>query len=176
MTSSEAAPLARRAAAVGLDYLFVAGYVAVAVLAGVAILALAPDFSNELFGQPLSAEATGFLALTLPVTLYFVLSEASVTGATWGKRWMRLRVVGPGDQRLSLARSLVRSSWKFAPWELAHAGIWQIRFAQGNAGMLAIGLLSASWILVIADVACVVVRRDRRALHDLVSGCTVVTV
>jgi len=176
VTRYEPAPLVRRAAAVGLDYLLVAGYVAVVVVAGVALLALAPKFSQELFGQPLSAEATGFLALTLPVTLYFVLTEASVTGATWGKRRMHLRVVGPGDQRLSLARSLLRSSWKFAPWELAHAGIWQIRFAQGNAGTLAIGLLSASWILVIADVACAVVRRDHRALHDLVSGCRVVPV
>jgi uncharacterized RDD family membrane protein YckC len=174
VTSYEAAPLARRAAAVGLDYLIVAAYVAVVVLAGVALLALAPQFSEELFGQPLSAEGTGFLALTLPVMLYFAFTEASVTGATWGKRRMRMRVLGPGDQRLSRARSLVRSSWKFAPWELAHAGIWQIRFAEASAGALAIGLLGASWILVMADVACAVVRRDHRALHDLVSGGRVV--
>lgn len=176
MTSSEPAPLGRRAVAVGLDYLVVAAYVAVVVLAGVALLALAPKFSRELFGQPLSAEATGFLTLTLPVTLYFSLTEASVSGATWGKRRMTLRVVGPHEQRLSLLRSLLRGAWKFAPWELAHAGIWQLRFAEGNRGALAIGLLSASWILVIADGACAVVRRDHRALHDLVSGCRVVAV
>jgi uncharacterized RDD family membrane protein YckC len=62
--------------------------------------------------------------LTLPVVLYLALSEASQAQATLGKRVLSLRVTATDSRRPTLARSLVRSALKFAPWELAHAAIW----------------------------------------------------
>jgi uncharacterized RDD family membrane protein YckC len=70
------ASLRRRLAAVGLDYLVVLAYVAVLVVVGVVVTTLT-DVGAVLFGSPLLGQLSGFILLTLPVTLYFALSEAS---------------------------------------------------------------------------------------------------
>ena len=123
------ASLPARAAAFGLDYLLIAAYLVVAVGAGVLLRLLAPEPSRAVFRDPLRGELTGSVVLTLPITLWFALSERSTAGGTWGKRRMRLRVVTGDGRRLSLGRSLLRSGLKFLPWELAHAVIWQFSAA-----------------------------------------------
>lgn len=74
---------------------------------------------------PWQAHLLGFGALTLPVILYFALSE-HLTRATLGKRWLGLRVSGALGQRPSLWRTLLRNAIKFVPWELAHTAIYYV--------------------------------------------------
>lgn len=129
-----AAGLLRRCAAFALDYVLIAAYLVVVFAAGALLRLAAPAAAAApLFGDPLIAELTGFLTLTLPVSLYFVLTESSSAGATWGKRRMRLRVVTDGGERLGLGRSALRTALKFVPWELSHALIWRFAFASGDA-------------------------------------------
>src|SRR5260221_8987741 len=121
-----------RVLAFAVDYILIAAYLVVLVTAGVAAQRLAPAVAGTAFGNPLAGELTGFLLITLPVTLYFALSESSARQASWGKRQLHLRVQRLGDhrgQRLSRARGLGRAALKFVPWELAHACIWQVTFA-----------------------------------------------
>jgi uncharacterized RDD family membrane protein YckC len=164
------APLRARLAAVGHDYLVVLAYVTALVIVGV----VASSALSGLFDDPIRGEIIGFVVLTLPVTLYFVLGEASASGATWGKRRMGLRVVTRTGDRLSLVRSLVRSGTKFLPWELAHAAIWQ--FSAGGRGSEALPtvLLASSWILVGLNVLAAIVDRRHRALHDFIAGTRVI--
>ena len=74
----------------------------------------------------MQGHVVAFLLFTLPVVCYFALSEASARQATIGKRVMRLRVVGTAGQQISRATSFLRSAIKFAPWEIAHVGIWYV--------------------------------------------------
>lgn len=158
-----------------LDYLVIVVWIVVVVLAGLAIRAVWPDAGATMFGSPLAAELSGFVSLTLPVTLYFALTEASGRRASLGKRRMRLQVVTvPEGGRLSPRRSLLRSAVKFLPWELAHASIWQFAFAGADSGVLPIALLTASWVLVLANVGAAVFAPQHRAVHDLVAGSVVV--
>lgn len=146
------------------------------VLVGVALAAqrFAPDIVRGLFGNPASGELTGFVLLTLPVTLYFALMESSAQQATWGKQKLSLRVIGPDGQRLSRGRSLVRTVLKFVPWELAHACIWQVSWAGPRSSPWIAAGFTLVWVLVGANVVSLLASRKRQALYDWLSGTVVV--
>jgi uncharacterized RDD family membrane protein YckC len=169
---AQPAGLGSRAAAFAFDYLPIAGYLALLVALGAAFGWAFPDAVARAFGQPLRAQAIGFVLVTLPVGLYFALSEASGRRATWGKRRLGLVVVGPAGARLGLGRSLARTGAKFVPWELAHAAVWGIALAGGEPTAVLQALLAVTWLLVGANVLGLAV--GRRAAYDVVAGTRVV--
>ncbi|MBI1381654.1 MAG: hypothetical protein GC161_11280 [Planctomycetaceae bacterium] len=70
--------------------------------------------------NPWTAQALGFLTMTLPVTVYFALCESSSMRASLGKRLLGLVVSRESGERLSFASALLRNAGKFVPWELGH--------------------------------------------------------
>lgn len=169
-----AAGLGPRAAAFALDYLPIAGYLVVVVALGAALGLAFPDAMARAFGQAARAQAIGFALVTLPVGLYFALSEAPAWWATWGKRCLGLAVVGPGGARLGCGRSLARTGAKLVPWELAHAAVWGIALAGGEPTPAHQALLAAMWLLVGANAVGIAV--GRRAVYDVLAGTRVVRV
>ena len=170
------ASLRTRSAAFALDYVLIAAYLGLLVAVGLVVRLAAPDISSAMFGGPISGELTGFLLLTLPVTLYFAVSEHSAAEGTWGKRRLGLRVVTAAGGRLGLGRSLLRSGLKFAPWELAHAAIWQFTFAGPRAPAALDVVLGVVWLLVGLNFLSALVDRRHRALYDLLAGTAVLQV
>src|SRR5690625_2096483 len=74
-------------------------------------------YLNTLFSSsPLTAELTGFLMMTLPVSLYFIICECSKWQGTLGKRKMGTRVVDDLGRRRGDGRSAFRTAVKFLPW------------------------------------------------------------
>ena len=126
MHTATPAPGWRRVTAYLVDYLVIAAYVA--LLTGASFASGASrrlDFA--LSGNPALGQLVAFVALTLPVVLYFAVSEASPWQGTLGKRALSIRVVAHGGGgRLSLRRTLLRAALKFAPWELAHTVLWRV--------------------------------------------------
>lgn len=104
----------RRLAAYTIDYGVIAIWIAVLFLAA----------NSGWLGIKVEGQLDGAARwavqgmLTLPVYLYFTLSEAFGRKATVGKRVFGLRVDG------SPRRIAFRNILKFLPWELAHMGIW----------------------------------------------------
>lgn len=172
------ASMRRRLAAVALDYLPIAAYLTVITLVTMLVRRMRPGSVEALFASPVSAELTGFMLVTLPVTLYFVLGEASPRGATWGKRRLGLRVVTSAGNRLTVGRSLVRTATKFVPWELSHAAIW--RFSAGAAGVespaLSYAFMLTAWGLVGLSLILAFIDSRHRALQDRVANTVVITV
>lgn len=84
--------------------------------------------------NPWVAQGIGFLAMTLPVVLYFTLCECSRWQATLGKRILALRVTDIDGQRLPLRCALLRNAIKFAPWEAGHIVAQQAAFS-GDADL-----------------------------------------
>lgn len=163
-----------RALAFALDYVPVASYLAVLVAGGVWLSRSSQPLAKALFGGPISGEAVGFLLITLPVTLYFALPEASPWQATWGKRRMGLTVTDLAGRRLSRARSVGRTALKFVPWELAHACIWQVSFAKDPSSPLYALGFAVVWLLVAANVVSLAVSPTRQTLYDRLAGTQVV--
>lgn len=165
-----------RLAAFGLDYLIIAAYLTGLVAAGVLLRLFSPWTAGALFGHPIAGELTGFLLITLPVGLYFALSEASPRQATWGKSRMGLKVTDLEGRRLGRLRSLGRNVLKFVPWELAHACIWQISFAADpSAPIYSIGL-AVVWSAVGANLFSLLASPCRQTLYDRLARTVVVRV
>lgn len=112
----------RRILAFSVDYVVIAIYAAI-----LTVVSLGLGVSDEpplAFGDKLAGHVRSVLVLTVPVMLYFALGES--TGGTVGKRTLRLSVVSMDGGKAGLRACLGRSLVKFAPWELAHAGVWYV--------------------------------------------------
>jgi uncharacterized RDD family membrane protein YckC len=170
----------RRLLAFGLDYLVIVGYLVVLAVVSLAIMAsgLRGAFSAA-WATAWSAEAMGFLMLTLPVVVYFAILESSKSGATLGKHALRLRVRGLAGQRLNPWRSLLRSGVKFLPWEMAHFTIWHFVYATNAHAQpppWTTISLTGVYALVAANLVTLVVGKTHRTIYDRVAGSIVLLV
>jgi uncharacterized RDD family membrane protein YckC len=143
----------RRVIAFGLDYLVIAAY-GVALGGAAFVIGLTPlgPILSERVNSPLAGHAVSFATLTIPVLLYFALTEASVHRATWGKRRLGLEVTAMSGEGLDLGRSVIRAAVKFLPWELSHAALWRIEgwpTAPAPPSMPVLVVLTVVWLLVL---------------------------
>ncbi len=168
----------QRIAAFAIDYAVIAAYIGLLTGAGFATRALL----HQHLGLPhtntekIQGHAAAFLTLTVPVALYFALSEASRIQATLGKRALGLRVTTMDGNRVPLGRSLARSAIKFAPWEIAHTAIWHTPGqpfvsppAAGNIAGYTLALGGAAWYAASLFIG------DQRTPYDHIAGTTVLT-
>lgn len=140
-----------------------------AVLAPVSLLVksmfhLEPETGLEIW-------RSAVLSFSIPVWLYFTVSDASSSGATVGKRLMRLSVArAAGD--ITVGRALARTAVKLLPWELAHIFGFALANILGEAAQL-VGLTLANVFALVYFVVCAATR-GARSVHDLVAGTAVV--
>jgi uncharacterized RDD family membrane protein YckC len=160
----------RRVSAWLIDYFLVAIYLG--VLFFVTFVVTGGRLEIAGIATPGARQLLGAVTLTIPVVLYFAICEASSRQGTIGKQATRLRVTGRDLERIGFGRSLLRSSLKFAPWELAHAGIHHIPKA-GDIPWPAWAVLLASLALAGVYLAGLFSRQGR-PLYDLVAGTRVV--
>lgn len=140
----------RRILAFAVDWLVIAAWGG--LLFGAVMLFAGGDPPRP--SGPWKAQAIGFIAMTVPVTLYFALMESSPRGATLGKRVLDLRVTSAAGERLPVSRTLLRNIIKFIPWEFGHLVAQQAMFSS-DAGMpawvwvpVAISMLGPLWWVV----------------------------
>lgn len=120
------APAGRRLAAFAWDYLVIAGYIVVLSIVTSLVWQSVGGTPDTTQGGAWRYDLLAFVTLVLPVILYFALSEASRAQATLGKRRVGLRVETVEGHRLSTGRSLLRSSLKFVPWQIAHTSLFHV--------------------------------------------------
>lgn len=173
------ATLSRRIMAFALDYLLIAGYLI--ILTGISAgLTYFLDVSGRVkawLADPLAADGLTFLTVVLPVMLYFACAEGSAAQATPGKRRAGIRVVDVTGLRLSRPRALVRSFFKFLPWQLAHTSIYHIPgwpLAPREMTAFSITGLILVWVLLAAYALTAALSPSRRTLYDRLAGALVV--
>ncbi|MCQ6557160.1 RDD family protein [Paenibacillus mendelii] len=152
------------------DYIILSCYIM--LLIGVSFLArpfLVPLFTSG----PLSAEITGFMFITLPVYLYFAISEGAKSHATWGKRKRGIVVIGVHGQPIGIGRSFLRSALKFIPWELAHFTVWHMVIPSGYPDALIYGLLAVVYGLVFVNLLCALLSQNKQTLYDMIAGTVI---
>jgi uncharacterized RDD family membrane protein YckC len=158
----------RRILAFYIDCAVLAGY------AGILFLFISPLVRPLFLQSAFLAELTGFLLLTLPLVLYFVICEASPWSATLGKRLLKLQVVKTkGLKKISFIQSVKRSILKFAPWELAHFAIWNVFIFQSPLNTLGIVALIVCYLLVITYGVGLLLKQHR-PLYDRFAGTVVI--
>ncbi len=163
----------KRAGAFALDYLVILGY-----LLGIALLALLANAifgANEwLFGDRIRAQFVAFLIVTLPVTLYFAISESSASQATWGKRRLKLKVADRNGNQIGVWRSLARTLLKFIPWELSHTLIWQIYFSTQIESIWINYGFTLVYLLIGLNIASLLLTKSHQTLYDLLTNTYVI--
>ncbi len=167
----------RRVGAWLLDYVLIAAYLVVltVVSLGLRISPLEGGLARAL-SRPVAAELVGFLLLTLPVILYFALSEASHRRATLGKRALRLLVVDQNGGRLTLRRALLREAVRFLPWELSHALLYRVALSADRGSISP--LVTAGFVIVYALVLLYLVTLfigSHRTVYDRLAGSIVIS-
>ncbi len=166
----------RRLLAFLVDYGVMVLFVAVLSVAGFAIRSqLGVTSSVPTFQQKLLAQALVYATIMLPILLYFAVSESSRWQATIGKRVLRLQVTDDHGGRPPLPRTLLRAVVKFAPWELAHTGVWHVPGTPfvSEPAAFSYGIWIAAMLLALWWFASIWLG-DGRTPYDRIAG-TVVT-
>ena len=163
----------KRAGAFALDYIIILFYLVALALIGLLINSRSGTVS-WLFDDRVRAQLSGFLLVTLPITLYFVLSEASLQRGTWGKKRLGIQVTDYNGEKISGWRSLGRSTLKFIPWETSHTLIWAIAFsAVKNATWTGYGF-ALVYILIGLNILCLIFTKKHQTIYDLIAKTYVV--
>ncbi|WNQ11389.1 RDD family protein [Paenibacillus aurantius] len=164
------AGFARRLAAFLYDYAGIALYLGVLALVS---LYLYPDV-QKLFSRSLVwSQLSGFLLVTLPIGLYYVISDSRLVGQSFGKKKLGLRVVSSG-RPVSVPRSVLRTFLKFLPWELAHGWIYRLAASNGQDMTFSDIFLGACVYGLVLLYAGTALSPTKRTLYDILSRTSVV--
>ena len=160
--------------AFAFDYLIIILYSA--LLFGIS-LSISKIFHLDINNvDPLTGELTGFITLTLPVILYFTLSENSSHAATIGKRKFQLYVAEKNKRKAGFIKLLVRNCIKFLPWELAHFFIYRLIYftsaEEQVPGYILTGLI-ISQALALIYLLFLLFTKNNRSIYELISGTMV---
>jgi uncharacterized RDD family membrane protein YckC len=122
-----------------------------------------------------TAHLIGFLTLILPVLIYFIISELGVSSNTLGKRIVGLKVASMDNQKLTVNQVVLRNIIKFLPWEYAHILVYILILVPkaADSQLSIFGLILAN-IIPLVYLAMIVLRKDHRGPHELVSRTIVV--
>jgi uncharacterized RDD family membrane protein YckC len=161
-----------------IDYVVICAYL---LLLGLAVYWLANGPLRlswpSMVETPAQRDRLAFMTAVLPVIIYFAVQEASVSGATLGKRRMRLRVVNLSGKRLGFGEALVRSAVKFLPWQIAHTCLFHIPGwpldPQPAPGWVVAGF-TLVWIIVLLYLVSLFAAPSRRTLYDRAARSQVV--
>jgi len=168
----------KRIAAFGIDYCIIAAYGGFLFYVSLQldnVFHLFEWFAN----QPVRAQVIGFLTLTFPVFLFFVLFERSLWQATPGKLILKLKVVSAEYGKAPLYCLAIRNGIKFIPWEVAHGAVhWSFYYVNQGSDIpfFLILINGAAMTLALLYVVLIFIRSDNRTLYETWSGTRVITV
>lgn len=155
-----------------LDYLWIFLYLC---LVGLLTMVIAPNLQDYFNGPAGIAQLTGFLLVTLPVSLYFAIGDSFLFKGTYGKRKMKIQVVDGQGQPIGIMRSIVRTILKFLPWELSHFLVYRlVSLGEGEFPLHLMLIGSLVYLLIFVYILSVIFSKENRSLYDRLSGTKVV--
>ena len=163
----------QRAKAFAFDYMCIVLYL-VFIIGLLAFINSSTNIAQRFFADRVLAQASAFLLVTFPITMYFAIGESSAKQATWGKRRMGLKVVGRDGNRIGFWRAFARTLLKFIPWELSHTLIWEINFSTGSFSTYINYGFALVYVLIGLNIASLVTTKTKQTLYDFLAGTFVV--
>lgn len=156
------------------DYVCILAYLIVLVGVNVFIF---PSLQNFFDGSLIVAQFTGFLMVTLPVSLYFIISDSLIGGQSFGKRRMGIHVVNYKGGALSLPHSILRIAIKFLPWELSHFLVYRLVHIGDDEVPLEYYFIGGLvYALMFAYILTAIFTKKKQSLYDIVVRTQVVKV
>ncbi|SEJ52008.1 Uncharacterized membrane protein YckC, RDD family [Bhargavaea ginsengi] len=155
-----------------LDYVLIVAY---GLTLMVFSMFLIPSSQQLFTASPASAQLAGFLMITLPVSLYFILTDSRLGAGSFGKRIAGIRVKDMNDRPLSVLHSAVRTALKFMPWELSHFLVYRLMWLGDEPvpiGYMVIGGLIYS--LIGAYIAAPFFTKKKQSVYDMAARTQVI--
>lgn len=155
-----------------IDYVFILVYLVILFAVNVYLF---PSIQELFQGSPILARLVGFLMVTLPVSLYFIISDSAVGGQSFGKKKIGIQVVGAKGKSLSIPRAIFRTALKFLPWELSHFLVYRL---VGDGDILFIYKLvgGAIYALMLIYILMAIFTKKGQSLYDIIAKTYVIKV
>lgn len=165
----------KRLKAFVIDYLIILIYIG--LLFGVTLL-ISKFFYLKLDNvNPVIGELIAFATLTLPVILYFTLSENRKYAGTIGKRKFGLQIVSNSLTKANIRQLLLRNCIKFLPWELAHFFIYRLFYFNSLNKTVPDWVLTGLIVsqgLALIYLLCIIFNKNNQSIYELLSMTKVV--
>ncbi|WP_033540971.1 RDD family protein [Planococcus sp. CAU13] len=157
-----------------LDYILVFLYLCFILLV---TTVLVPGLQNYFTGPLGIAQLTGFLLVTLPISLYFAIGDSALFNGTFGKRKMRIQAVDRDERPIGLLRSIFRIFLKFLPWELSHFLVYRlVHLGEGEFPLYLMLIGGLIYLLIFAYILSAIFSKENRSLYDRLSGTKVLQI
>lgn len=157
-----------------IDYLLIFIYLIVLVIVTAFLF---PSIQNLFTSSPIKAQFFGFLMVTLPVLLYFIISDSKLIGQSFGKRKTGIRVVTVNLQTLSLRQAVLRAVLKFLPWELSHYLVYRlVGLEDSQISIYDYFIIGIIYALVFTYIMTAIFTKKKQSLYDLIAKTEVIKV
>ncbi|MCK1997218.1 RDD family protein [Psychrobacillus psychrodurans] len=157
-----------------LDYLLIFAYLVVLAIFNILIF---PSVQSLFNGSLVLAQFTGFLMVTLPVSLYFIISDSVIGRQTFGKRRMGIKVVNERNETLPILDAILRTILKFLPWELSHYLVYRLVYlGDGEVPLNYYIVGGIIYALMFAYILTALFTKRKRSLYDIVVKTQVIKV
>lgn len=157
-----------------IDYILILGYGAVLLIFNVFLF---PQVQNLFKESMWLAQFTGFVMVTLPVSIYFIVSDFVFHGQSFGKKKIGIRTIGENGARLSLGRAVFRVALKFLPWELSHFLAYRLAaLGEMEVPIVYFFLGGIVYALIILYIATAIFTKKKQAFYDIIAKTQVVKV
>lgn len=154
------------------DYIFIFIYLLLLFLASAFIF---PALQRLFTGSLLVSQLVSFIVVTVPVSLYFIISDSTMVGQSFGKKKVGIKVVTKNGASLSLLQSAYRTVLKFLPWEMGHYVAYRFVLLGDDpipSQLYVINGIIYSFIL--AYLITALVTKNKQTLYDLIAKTFVV--
>ncbi len=165
----------KRLKAFVIDYLIILIYIG--LLIGCTLIISKLFFLKLGNVNPVIGESIAFATLTLPVILYFTLTENGKYSGTIGKRKFGLKIVSKTLTKASIRQLLLRNCIKFLPWELAHFFIYRLFYFDSLDRAVPTWVLAGLIVsqgLALIYLLCIIFNKSNQSIYELISGTKVV--
>jgi uncharacterized RDD family membrane protein YckC len=109
------------------------------------------------------------ISFSIPIWIYFIISDISKNGTTLGKKLMKLQVKTIDEKNLTIRNALIRTAIKLIPWELTHLTFFGLSGNWGDFSTIQIVLVIITYIMIFIYVYFMIRTKGKRGIHDLVA-------
>lgn len=157
-----------------LDYLLILSYLAVLAIFNIFIV---PSVQSLFSGSLLVAQFTGFLMVTLPVSIYFIISDSVIGKQSFGKKKMGIMVVNERHEAIRIHHAIGRTLLKFLPWELSHYLVYRLVYLGDAEVPLNYYIIGGTiYALMFVYILTTLFTKRKKSLYDIVVRTQVIKV
>jgi len=157
-----------------LDYLLIFTYLIVLAIFNIFLV---PSVQSLFAGSLVVAQFTGFLMVTLPVSIYFIISDSVMGKQSFGKKKMGIQVVNERHEAIKVHHAIGRTLLKFLPWELSHYLVYRLVYLGDSEVSLNYYIIGGIiYALMFAYILTALFTKRKKSLYDMVIRTQVIKV